>query len=30
MAQADAMIVNDGSLDQLSARSDVILESLGF
>ena len=30
MAQADAVIVNDGSLEQLSARSDEVLESLGF
>ena len=30
MSQADAIIINDGSLNQLSNRSDEILESLGF
>ncbi len=30
ISQADAVIVNDGSMEQLSKRSDEILESLGF
>ena len=30
MAQADAMIVNDGSLERLSTHSDEILKNLGF
>ena len=30
MAQADAVIVNDGPLEQLSTHSDKVLESLGF
>jgi len=30
MAQAHAIILNEGSLEELEGRSDMILEALGF
>ena len=30
MSQADAIILNEGSVEELGQRTDMILETLGF